>query len=139
MQSGWEINEEQANAAEQQRQELLARLRGGDLAAGNGVRSGTDADTGRDVVEGSAKGIAGACVNLVSNLGQLMAKADAYSYSENEFLTDWMLGNDPSVMRQARIDAYESAEAKEYWSSIDAIADRLDNDAATVLRRAKEG
>ena len=50
-----------------------------------------------------------------------------------------MLGNDPSVMRQARIDAYESAEAKEYWSSIDAIADRLDNDAATVLRRAKEG
>ena len=139
MQSGWEINEEQANAAEQQRQELLARLRGGDLAAGNGVRSGTDADTGRDVVEGSAKGIAGACVNLVSNLGQLMAKADAYSYSENEFLTDWMLGNDPSVMRQARIDAYESAEAKEYWSSIDAIADRLDNDAAAVLRRAKEG
>ena len=139
MQSGWEINEEQANAAEQQRQELLARLRGGDLAAGNGVRSGTDADTGRDVVEGRAKGIAGACVNLVSNLGQLMAKADAYSYSENEFLTDWMLGNDPSVMRQARIDAYESAEAKEYWSSINAIADRLDNDAAAVLRRAKEG
>ncbi|HAJ66327.1 MAG TPA: hypothetical protein DCM61_07135 [Clostridiales bacterium] len=139
MQSGWEINEEQANAAEQQRQELLARLREGDLAAGNGVRSGTGADTGRDVVEGTAKGIAGAGVNLVSNLGQLMAKADAYSYSENEFLTDWMLGNDPSVMRQARIDAYESAEAKEYWSSIDAIADRLDNDAATVLRRAKEG
>ena len=139
MQSGWEINEEQANAAEQQRQELLSRLREGDLAAGNGVRSGTGADTGRDVVEGSAKGIAGAGVNVFSNLGQLMAKADAYTYSENEFLTDWMLGNDPSVMRQARIDAYESAEAKEYWSSIDAIADRLDNDAATVLRRAKEG
>ena len=139
MQSGWEINEEQANAAEQQRQELLARLRGGDLAAGNGVRSGTGADTGRDVVEGTAKGIAGAGVNAFSNLGQLMAKADAYTYSENEFLTDWMLGNDPSVMRQARIDAYESAEAKEYWSSIDAIADRLDNDAAAVLRRAKEG
>ena len=139
MQSGWEINEEQANAAEQQRQELLARLRGGDLAAGNGVRSGTDADTGRDILESTAKGIAGAGVNAFSNLGQLMAKADAYTYSENEFLTDWMLGNDPSVMRQARIDAYESAEAKEYWSSIDAIADRLDNDAAAVLRRAKEG
>ena len=103
------------------------------------MRSGTGADTGRDVVEGSAKGIAGAGVNVFSNLGQLMAKADAYTYSENEFLTDWMLGNDPSVMRQAMIDAYESAEAKEYWSSIDAIADRLDNDAATVLRRAKEG
>ena len=139
MQSGWEINEEQANAAERQRQELLAMLREGDLAAGNGVRSGTGADTGRDVVEGTAKGIAGAGVNLVSNLGQLMAKADAYSYSENEFLTDWMLGNDPNAMRQAKIDAYESAEAKEYWSSIDAIADRLDNDAAAVLRRAKEG
>ena len=139
MQSGWEINEEQANAAEQQRQELLARLREGDLAAGNGERSGTDADTGRDILESTAKGIAGAGVNAFSNLGQLMAKADAYTYSENEFLTDWMLGNDPSVMRQARIDAYESAEAKEYWSSIDAIADRLDNDAAAVLRRAKEG
>ena len=139
MQSGWEINEEQANAAEQQRQELLSRLREGDLAAGNGVRSGTGADTGRDVVEGSAKGIAGAGVNVFSNLGQLMAKADAYTYSENEFLTDWMLGNDPSVMRQARIDAYNDPANQEKWREIDAIADRLDNDAATVLRRAKEG
>ena len=139
MQSGWEINEEQANAAEQQRQELLARLREGDLAAGNGVRSGTDADTGRDILESTAKGIAGAGVNAFSNLGQLMAKADAYTYSENEFLTDWMLGNDPSVMRQARIDAYNDPANQEKWQEIDAIADKLDNDAATVLRRAKEG
>ena len=139
MQSGWEINEEQANAAEQQRQELLARLREGDLAAGNGERSGTDADTGRDILESTAKGIAGAGVNAFSNLGQLMAKADAYTYSENEFLTDWMLGNDPSVMRQARIDAYNDPANQEKWREIDAIADRLDNDAATVLRRAKEG
>ena len=127
MQSGWEINEEQANAAEQQRQELLARLREGDLAAGNGE------------LESTAKGIAGAGVNAFSNLGQLMAKADAYTYSENEFLTDWMLGNDPSVMRQARIDAYNDPANQEKWREIDAIADRLDNDAATVLRRAKEG
>ena len=139
MQSGWEINEEQANAAEQQRQELLARLREGDLAAGNGVRSGTDADTGRDILESTAKGIAGAGVNAFSNLGQLMAKADAYTYSENEFLTDWMLGNDLSVMRQARIDAYNDPANQEKWQEIDAIADKLDNDAATVLRRAKEG
>ena len=39
---GWEISEEQANTAERRRQLLLEKLRAGDLAAGNGIRSGTD-------------------------------------------------------------------------------------------------
>ncbi len=139
MQSGWEINEEQANAAEQQRQELLARLREGDLAAGNGERSGTDADTGRDVVEGTAKGIAGAGVNLVSNLGKLLEKTDAYFWKPTDWLSDLVHGQEPGTTRQSRIDAYNNPESQEKWQDIDAIADSLDNDAAAVLRRAKEG
>ena len=55
--AGWEISEEQANTAERRRQLLLEKLREGDLTAGNGLRSGTDADTGRDIVESTAKGI----------------------------------------------------------------------------------
>ena len=139
MQSGWEINEEQANAAEQQRQELLARLREGDLAAGNGMRSGTDVDTGRDVVEGTAKGIAGAGVNLVSNLGKLLEKTDAYFWKPTDWLSDLVHGQEPGTTRQSRIDAYNNPESQEKWQDIDAIADSLDNDAAAVLRRAKEG
>lgn len=137
--SGWEISEEQANEIERERQKLLARLRAGDYRAGNGIRSGTDADTGRDVVGSTAKGIAGSGVNLVSNLGKNLERIDAYFPKPLDTISDLINGQEWGATRRQRIDAYEDPASQEKWKQIDAIADQLDYGAAQLLQRAKEG
>ncbi|MBO4913946.1 MAG: hypothetical protein J5449_01965 [Oscillospiraceae bacterium] len=138
-QSGWEINEEQANEIERERQMLLARLRAGDYRAGNGIRSGTDADTGRDVVGSAAEGIAGAGVNLFSNFGKNLERIDAYFPKPLDTISDLINGQEWGATRQKRIAAYEDPASQEKWKRIDAIADQLDYGAAQLLQRAKEG
>ena len=138
-QAGWEISEAQANEAERRRQELLSRLREGDLAAGNGVRSGTDADTGRDVVESTGKGIVGSGANLVSNVGKNLERIDAYSPKPFDAVSDLINGEQLGSSRQRRIEAYEDPSSQEKWAGLDAFADRMDYDSAALLQRAKEG
>lgn len=137
--AGWEISEEQANAAERRRQLLLEKLRAGDLAAGNGIRSGTDADTGRDIVESTAKGIGGASVDLFSNIGKHLERMDTYSWKATDTFSDLWNGQPLGTSRRERIQAYEDPASQEKWKRIDAAADRLSGDSAAVLQRAKEG
>ena len=137
--AGWEISEEQANTAERRRQLLLEKLREGDLSAGNGMRSGTDADTGRDIVESTAKGIGGAGVDLFSNIGKHLERMDTYSWKATDTFSDLWNGQPRGTSRRERIQAYEDPASQEKWKRIDAAADRLSGDSAAVLQRAKEG
>ena len=137
--AGWEISEEQANTAERRRQLLLEKLREGDLTAGNGLRSGTDADTGRDIVESTAKGIGGAGVDLFSNIGKHLERMDTYSWKATDTFSDLWNRQPRGTSRRERIQAYEDPASQEKWKRIDAAADRLSGDSAAVLQRAKEG
>ena len=138
-QAGWEISETLANETERRRQELLSRLREGDLSVGNGIRSGTDADTGRDVVGSSVKGIVGSGANLVSNVGKNLERIDARFWKPPDAVSDLINGEPWGSSRQRRIKAYEDPSSQEKWAGIDAFADRMDDDSAALLQRAKEG
>ena len=64
-------------AREERLKEIHAELKERDLAAGNGARNYSAFDDAAGVVSGTGKSIASSGVNLFSNLGQLLAKADA--------------------------------------------------------------
>ena len=112
-QAGWVNNEDQANETERKRQALLAQLRIGDLYAGNGIRSGTDADTGRDVVGGTAIEIVGSGVNLLSNVGKNLERIDAYFPKPLDTVSDLINGQEWGTARRQRIEAYEDPASQE--------------------------
>ncbi len=137
--AGWEIGEEQANAAERRRRELLTMLREGDLAAGNGVRSGTDVDTGRDIVESTIKKGVGAAINVFSNIGKNLEMENAYRWKPSDAVSDLVNGDPWGTSKRRRIEAYEDPVTQGKWKPIDDAADRQYYAAAAALQRAREG
>ena len=139
--SGWVVNEEQANALEAEREQVLALLRQGDVAAGNGERTYNDADAGRNLIFGTAKRIAGTVGNAALTAGKAVGEAQALSQarSNEQYMLDQMLGEDTEARARQLQEAFRSEDYQEKWDRMFAIADSWDENAAKDLQRVKEG
>ena len=139
--SGWVVNEEQATALEAERERVLALLRQGDVAAGNGERTYNDADAGRNLIFGTAKRIAGTVGNAALTAGKAVGEAQALSQarSNEQYMLDQMLGEDTEARARQLQEAFRSEDYQEKWDRMFAIADSWDENAAKDLQRVKEG
>lgn len=128
---------------DQRIRELRAQLEAGDIAAGNGLRNYSFADDIASVTTAVPERIGSSAVNLFSNVGQLALKAGreqaAMDYENSLAAMHPFRDNTEDVQRmREEITGIPQGET-EFFSKVDAVADRLEGDASLAIQKAKEG
>lgn len=125
----------------QQAADLQKEIQRRDVMAGNGERDLHAADRMTSVVGSTAKGIGSGLIEFAADAGQAIGKASVNQQllSENQFLTDQMLGEDTMARYNQVNAAMNSEEGQRVWNQMYSVADSLGEGAARDLNRAKNG
>lgn len=118
---------------------VLAQLRAGDEAAGNGVRDYTWGDRATSVISGAANEIGSSLASAAATVGQSYGRTAMMEQAGNmdQALRDIRFGENTGENVRAAIEA--ANEGNRAWDAVTEAADRMGESAAADLERAKNG